>query len=429
MQKGNRKHIGIIGGGISGLISAWLLENDYAVTLFEKEDHIGGHLCSVSIPIGNEHAIVEAGAEFFSGTMFPELNRLLNVLQVPVHQYPLTYTFYNIVTKEYIQLPPINGHISWHSLTPHHIYDLVQFKEFVDGGKEILNTHNTSITMLDYTQKLGLADEFTQDFLFPLFATTWGASLDDVKNFAAYDILKWATHHRPSGLHAAQWHEVIGGASAYLNALAKQLAQTTIKYSSLITNLSHENKKYCITLNTNEKYEFDHLIIATNALIARDLLKNIPITHDARAILSSIEYFDATVAVHGDRRFMPPDESIWSVVNVLYDGNEGSSTVYKPWRTLQQPLFRTWITYPVGLPAGVTLPEPLYAIKHYQHGKVNPAYFQAQRDLAPLQGINNLWLAGIYTHDEDSHNSAIISAIKIAQELAPSTSRLHSLIS
>ena len=49
----------------------------------------------------------EAGAEFFSDAMFPEFNKLLSILKVPVRQYPLTYTFYNTVTQETLVLPPV----------------------------------------------------------------------------------------------------------------------------------------------------------------------------------------------------------------------------------------------------------------------------------------------------------------------------------
>ena len=34
--------IGIIGGA-AGLLAAWLLEDDYEVTLFERDDRLGGH--------------------------------------------------------------------------------------------------------------------------------------------------------------------------------------------------------------------------------------------------------------------------------------------------------------------------------------------------------------------------------------------------
>jgi predicted NAD/FAD-binding protein len=60
---------------------------------------------------------------------------------------------------------------------------------------------------------------------------------------------------------------------------------------------------------------------------------------------------------------------------------------------------------------------------------VDAAYFGAQKALQPYQGINNLWLAGIYMHDIDCHESAVVSGIKVAQALAPNSPRLRQLTS
>jgi predicted NAD/FAD-binding protein len=74
------------------------------------------------------------------------------------------------------------------------------------------------------------------------------------------------------------------------------------------------------------------------------------------------------------------------------------------------------------------MPEPLYAIATYYHPKVNLAYFQAQRDIARAQGRDNLWFAGLYTHDIDCHESAILSAINIGQRLDPQSGNLKKLL-
>ena len=38
-----KKKIAVIGSGIAGLTSAYFLQNDFEVTLFEKNDYLGGH--------------------------------------------------------------------------------------------------------------------------------------------------------------------------------------------------------------------------------------------------------------------------------------------------------------------------------------------------------------------------------------------------
>ncbi len=428
-QKDHTKsRVAIIGGGAAGLMAAWLLEHDYAVTLFEKEDRLGGHACSIRVPIDDENcAIIEAGAEFFSTSMFPQLTKLLAILGIPVQEYPLTYTFYNVITGDYVVLPPLQGsEVAWNSFTPSHLFELEHLRHFVNAGQEIVAHRNTSITIDAYVKQIGLPQSFLLKFLYPFFAAAWGCSIIDLKNFAAYDILKWSLKNQPAGMQPTSWYEIVGGTGAYIHALTCQLEHTTLHCSTTITSIASDNATYRITTSDENQYTFDHLIVATNALEAQKLLEDVPQSKNARALLNTVEYFYTTIAVHGDRRLMPQDPAQWSVVNIRFDGENAASTIYKPWHS-PVPVFRSWITYPIGLPESNPLPQPLYALKHFYHGKVTPAYFSAQKELARIQGNNNLWFAGIYTYDEDSHNSALVSAIKIAQELAPDSQRLKTI--
>ena len=45
--------IAIIGSGVSGLVSAYLLSRKYEVTIFEKENRAGGHANTVSVTTEN----------------------------------------------------------------------------------------------------------------------------------------------------------------------------------------------------------------------------------------------------------------------------------------------------------------------------------------------------------------------------------------
>jgi predicted NAD/FAD-binding protein len=84
-------------------------------------------------------------------------------------------------------------------------------------------------------------------------------------------------------------------------------------------------------------------------------------------------------------------------------------------------VFRSWVTY------DEELPSSLYALTTYEHAKANPQYYQAQKHLLALQGRDNLWLAGLYMHDIDCHESAVVSAVKVAQQLAPDSTNLSKL--
>ena len=43
------KRIAIIGSGISGLYAAYIMDKDYELTIYEKENYLGGHTRTLSI--------------------------------------------------------------------------------------------------------------------------------------------------------------------------------------------------------------------------------------------------------------------------------------------------------------------------------------------------------------------------------------------
>ncbi|GMU18998.1 MAG: hypothetical protein AMXMBFR12_01900 [Candidatus Babeliales bacterium] len=424
----NKPHVGIIGAGASGLVTAWLLEQDFNVTLFEKEDYLGGHIATIPVKVNGKEYPIEAGAEFFSDMMFPQLNKLLEILKIPTRKYPLSYTFYNTISNHTLVLPPVqDNQIVWRSCTPAHWFDLIHFKQFMDKGQLTLDLQDYNLTLRDYADKLGLSTEFKEHFLYPFFAASWGVSSQEIQQFAAYDIIKWVLLNKPANIYAAHWNEIPGGMSSYVKALTQQLKNTHIITQCTVNDITRNPNGY--TIHTRDAaIDCNHLVLATNASIASGLLKNIPSSQPTQDALNAIEYFTAHIAIHGDTRLLPQNPCDWSAANIAYNNTHSALTISKPWMQ-KVPLFRSWITYNVWTTAPKIVPEPLYALRTYYHPKVTPTYFETQKKLVQLQGKNKLWIAGFYTHDTDSHNSAVISAINIAKRLAPHSARLLQLSS
>ncbi len=410
--------IGIIGGGAAGLMAAWLLETDHEVILFEKEDHLGGHIDTVQIPSSGKDVSIDAGFEFFSEPLFPILCRLLKILDVAVRPYPLTYTFLH--NDEALVLPPFaHNRISWRSMLPKSLGTLITFNQFLLKGKALVDASDTTITMDEFAQDLKMSSTFRNDFLYPFYAGAWGAPLDDLKAFAAYDVLYWSLKNKPAGLFPRSWLEIVGGGHTYKHAFVHQLLKTKTHLSATINAIERHENGYEITHGFDRTY-VDHLIIATNALEAKKLIALLNFAKKQQEALDGLDYFFARIAIHGDESWMPKNKSDWSVANIAYNGKKASLTVNKPRGPF--PLFRSWITE-CNEP-----PDSLYALREYYHPKVNRNYFSSQRLLQELQGQHNLWFAGIYMYGIDSHDSALTSAIAIAQSLQPTSERLRTIL-
>lgn len=415
--------IGIIGGGIAGLATAWLLQEHHQVILFEKQDHLGGHADTVEIEQDGEISLIDVGFEFFFDSMFPRFNRLLAILGASIHRYPVSATLYRTDQRKTRLLPPYNREqIVWSAYRPCALADLLLFQWVIARSVSLIEAADPLITLEDYLRTLKLPERFKTNFLYPFLLAEWCVELEEFKTFSAYNALKYVVMSRPTSLLGVSYaNEVVGGTQAYITALTGTLTHAQVQLSADITHITNIDGQYVVHNASSGQSSFDHLIVATSAREASRILAGLNGTEARRADLDRIDYFTTTIAVHEDRRLMPENSAHWSVVNTRYDAKHSSNTIWKKWKS-KKPIFRSWITY------DSEPPDSLHLIRTYDHPKVNLNYYRAQRNLIPQQGENNLWLAGLYMHDIDCHESALVSAINIAQKLDPLSENLQKLM-
>jgi predicted NAD/FAD-binding protein len=413
--------IGIIGGGAAGLTTAWLLERDHDVTLFEKDDRLGGHAHTVDIEVDGRLLAVDAGFQFFARSdAYATFNRLLDALDVPRTSYPATLTVARADgTRPFVMPPFRHGRPVWGSFTPRAIGHLLRFRAFLAGIPAFLAEHDTTVTIADYVERKRLPRSFVDDFLYPLLLAFWCVDLTGFRGFAAYNALYYLGANLPRGLKPPAQSEIPGGLRVYVDALVRSLERASIHTGAEVDAITRDADGELQVAVGGVRHPFDHVVLACDARRAHELLAPLPELGGMSAQLARFRYFDTTIAIHGDRRLMPRDAAAWSVVNVRTDGARSSLSIWSPGRGM--PVFKSWVTY------DDELPRPLYATATYRHGLIDTTYFDAQRRLRPLQGTHGVSLAGLYTADADSHESAIRSAVAVAERLAPGSPRLARL--
>ena len=84
--------IAIIGSGISGLTSAYLLSRRHDITLFEAADRIGGHTHTVDVTVDGRHYAVDTGFIVFNDWTYPNFIRLLRQIGVPFKPTEMSFS-------------------------------------------------------------------------------------------------------------------------------------------------------------------------------------------------------------------------------------------------------------------------------------------------------------------------------------------------
>ena len=90
MLTGDKKRVAIVGGGISGLAAAHLLEGKAHVTVFEAEPRLGGHARTVVAGKRGDQP-VDTGFIVFNRQNYPLLTRLFEMLDVDVVESNMSF--------------------------------------------------------------------------------------------------------------------------------------------------------------------------------------------------------------------------------------------------------------------------------------------------------------------------------------------------
>ena len=86
-----RQRIAVVGAGISGLASAWLLSRRYDVTLFEAAGYLGGHTNTVDVTLEGKTHPVDTGFLVYNERTYPNLIALFALLGVESVQTEMSF--------------------------------------------------------------------------------------------------------------------------------------------------------------------------------------------------------------------------------------------------------------------------------------------------------------------------------------------------
>lgn len=90
-----RLKIAVIGAGISGLGTAYLLSKKHDVDVFEKENRLGGHARTTQINENGKEFGVDTGFLVFNHQTYPLLTKLFKELDVKIENSDMSFAFWD----------------------------------------------------------------------------------------------------------------------------------------------------------------------------------------------------------------------------------------------------------------------------------------------------------------------------------------------
>src|SRR5882757_11022093 len=253
--------VGVIGGGMAGLETAWLLDGTHTVTLLEKATAIGGHAQTVAVTVGGAVRNVDVGAQYFAQESYPNFWKLLNTaLSVPVVTANMSVGLwqYGSSAMEFLSTDPLATFVNALSMSAFTTAAQVDWADNDRRGKGDWNT-----TLKTYVDSLAVVRSFKDDFLYPFLAALNGTSTAENKTVAARGGVAFVA--RPTTVIAYQpfpYQNARDGLGAVANAMLAQLTTTTVRTGSAVVGLTKAGSEFVVTDAAGRRYTFDEIVLA-----------------------------------------------------------------------------------------------------------------------------------------------------------------------
>jgi len=409
--------IAIIGSGISGLTSAYLLARQHEVSVFEAADWIGGHTHTVKVRRGERDYALDTGFIVFNDWTYPNFIRLLGELGVDYQPTEMSFSVNdpasgleyngNNLNSLFAQRRNLLSPGFWGMLR-----DILRFnREALDDLQQGRIAADT--TLGRYLTLGGYGARFIDHYIVPMGAAIWSMSLADMLDFPLQFFVRFFKNHGLLSVsNRPQWYVVKGGSSAYIEPLTRSFAGA-IRLNCPVQRVERDADG--VTLHSTAGSErFDKVVFACHSDQALAMLA--PPSRPEQEILGALRYADNEVVLHCDTTLLPRRRLAWASWNYRLGGPR------------QQPAA---VTYDMNILQGLDAPET-FCVSLNQSDAIDPAKvidrftyahpqfslpgLKAQARVDELQGPQHSYFCGAYWAN-GFHEDGVVSGLRVARAL------------
>lgn len=411
------KKIAIIGSGISGLSCAHLLHKQYDVTVFEKNDYIGGHTATVDVDIEGTNYAIDTGFIVFNDRTYPYFEKLLSRIGISRKPTQMSFSVHNEQTGfEY------NGHTftslfaQKRNIFRPRFYKLLA--DIVRFNKLCKSLHSKNVyekkTLGQLLDEHSFNDFFRYHYILPMGAAIWSTSIKEMSNVGVEFFVKFFFNHGLLDItNRPQWYVIPGGSREYIAPLINGFEQK-IKLNSDIAEVERLDDKIIIHLKNGEQQQFDKVVFACHSDQALGLLSSPSI--DEKRVLGAIPYSENSVILHTDTSILPKRKAAWASWNyLLNDSTDKAAVVTYQMNILQGIQSNTQFCVTLNHKQGIDKSKILREFT-YHHPVFNEASIAAQQQKHSIDGENNTYFCGAYWYN-GFHEDGVRSAVDVARQL------------
>lgn len=414
------KKIAIVGGGVSGIVSAYLLSQKHKVSLFEKNSYLGGHTNTIEIQTGSDSGLcVDTGFIVFNDKNYPLFERFLEALDVSWRWSDMSFSYFNEKTDYQYAGTGFSGLFSqkknivqwahWKML-----FEIVRFCK--RARQDLFAQGLAGLSLEAYLYQRAVSKKLIDHYLLPMGASIWSAPKKTMLQYPAQQFFQFFENHGLLSLEdRPRWRTVVGGSSAYVKAF-KKMYSGELSVGKAVKSIRREDAQVYLDFDSSESRSFDAVVVATHADQSLRLLADPD--EDEKKLLGAWSYQKNRTYLHTDISYLPSLKASWASWNFIDEKNSSSdqpATLTYHMNRLQG--LQSSKDYCVTLnPARVIPSEHVIKELMYEHPIFDQKSVPTQEKISERNGKRNTYYCGSYL-GYGFHEDAVRSAVEVANSL------------
>ena len=406
--------IAIIGTGISGLTSAYLLSEDHEVVVYEANSYIGGHTNTVDVSLNGQQYAVDTGFIVFNEKTYPHFVKLMRRLGVGWQNSVMSFSVQCEKTGLEFSPSTLNSlFIQRRNLLRPSFYrmlwDAMRFKR---DSEALLESDDYGLTLAEFLTGKGYSQAFVQHFIIPMGEAVWSADPVKFNEFPARYFAQFFKNHGFLNVKdQPRWLTIKGRSRQYIKPITQPYVDQ-IRLNCPVASVRRYPDHVEIQPQNEAAEKFDQVVIAAHSDQALALLDD-P-TDAEKNILGAIPYQENQAVLHCDESLLPSKKAAWASWN---------------YHIPQEDLGRVAVTYDmnilqrIGAPRELCVslnlakaidPVKIYRELIYHHPVYNPESLAARHSHREINGVNRTYYAGAYW-GYGFHEDGVASALQVCK--------------
>lgn len=410
-------NIAIIGSGISGLTAGYLLSRKNNITVFEKNDYIGGHTHTHLLEYKNKSYSVDSGFIVYNERTYPNFIKILDQLNVKRQITRMGFSVKSELNNLEYAGHSLNGLFAQRSnlLKPSYLNMLKSMLRFNRQSRKDLTQLSPHLTLGQYLGNNNYPETFIKNFIIPIGAAVWSTKPTDMMDMSAVFFIRFFENHGMLQIiDRPNWWVIKNGSKSYVKSITKPY-HDKIRLSTPVLSVERVDSKIKIRSGQNNASEefFDAVVFATHSNQSLRLLKD-PSKFE-NEILGAIPYQNNKAILHYDDSILPKRKNAWSSWNYLLDQDKNKPVSLTYNMNILQGI-DCERTFCVSLNSEELIdPKKILKRLDYEHPLFNIKGLEAQKRKREISGINNTYYCGAYWRN-GFHEDGVVSALDVCAD-------------